>query len=105
VDEYTAEAYMFHQKFRVPPGKQTGWNRLVGQENPILGHTDLVSIAGASAFPALHTGLSNVSAGAAVVSPVNASQTTRLVQQVVMGPQTPQATQPALDMWIPLLFW
>lgn len=106
VDEYTNEAVMFHQKFRVAPGKQTGWSRLVGQEVPVAGYTDLCSVAGASVFPTTHTGLTqNVGGAAAPVSPLNASVTSRELKQVVNGPQTPKATQPALDMWIPLLFW
>lgn len=106
LDEYTAEAMMFHQKFKVAPGKQTGWKRLVGQEVPVEAYSDMCSISGASVFPSEHTGLTQNSGGAAAnVSPVNASVSSRKMDQLVHGPQTPKATQPALDMWIPLLFW
>jgi hypothetical protein len=104
LDEYTVEAMNMHQKFKVAPGKATGWRRLVGQEVPVEAYTDLSSIEGASLYPADHTGL--VLAGtstAAPIAPVNASLTSRRLEHVVYGPQTPKATQPALDMWIPLL--
>lgn len=95
---------MFHQKFRVPEGKLAGWKRLMGQEIPIVGYTDATSIAGTSVFPATHVGLTqNVGGAAAPVSPVNASVTTREMKEICSGPQTPKASQGALDMWIPLL--
>ena len=96
-----------HQKFKITPAKEVGWKRLVGQEVPIDAYTDLMSVAGQSAYPA---GAGNVSslAGTAVTasaaSPV-AVQTARKLQQVVNGAQTPKAVQPALEMWVPLIFW
>lgn len=105
LDEYTSEAYMYHQKFRVIPGKQTGWKRLVGQEVPVEAYSDLVSVSGASSYAAAHTGVTDVGSAAVSAGPVNATQTARQVHQVVYGPQTPQATQPILKMWIPLIFW
>lgn len=104
LDEYKDEIMNMHQKFRVAPGKLTGWKRLVGQEVPVEAYSDLCSISGASVFPGAHVGLTqNVGGAAAPVSPVNASVTSRKLDQVVYGPQTPKETQPALDMWIPLL--
>lgn len=105
LDEYTAEAYAYHQKFKVVPGKQTGWKRLVGQEVPVEAYTDLMSVSGASSYPAAHTGLTDVNSAAVSAAPTNASVTARKLSQVVSGPQTPKATQPALEMWIPLIFW
>ncbi len=96
---------LFHQKFRVQPGKMTGWKRLVGQEVPIEGYTGLASVAGASAWPAGITGLLDINNNAVVGAPVNAATTARKVVQVVNGPQTPKAVQPALDLWVPLIFW
>lgn len=102
LDEYTAEAMMYHQKFKVAPHKMTGWKRLVGQEVPVEAYTDLSSIAGASAFPAAAANLLDVNGAAASGASVNQSVTARKLVQVVSGPQTPKLTQPALDMWVPL---
>lgn len=102
LDEYTAEAMMFKQKFRVAPGKLTGWKRLVGQEVPIEGYTGLASIAGASNWPAALANRLDVNGNAAVGAPVSAATTARKLVQVVNGPQTPKLVQPALDLWIPL---
>ncbi|QYB17572.1 major capsid protein [Pacmanvirus S19] len=105
LDEYTAEAYMYHQKFCVQPGKMTGWMRLVGQEVPVDAYSSLVSVSGASNFPAAVAGLEDVNGDAAEGAPTNASVTARKVARVVSGAQTPKATQPALDLWVPLIFW
>ncbi len=105
LDEYTAEAYLYYQKFKVGPNKLTGWKRLVGQEVPIDAYSDLLSINGTSNYPALAANLEDVNGDAAAAVPVNAAQTARRLTQIVNGPQTPKATQPALDLWIPLIFW
>jgi hypothetical protein len=105
LDEYTSEAYMYHQKFKVIPGKQTGWKRLVGQEVAVEAYSDLMSVASASSYPSTVTGLLDVNSAAVSGAPTNASISARKVQQVVSGAQTPKATQPALDLWIPLIFW
>ena len=107
LDEYTAEAQLFHQKFRVAPGKLTGWKRLVGQEQPIDAYSDLCSVAGTSSWCADHVGLLDAATQTvpAPVSPVNAAVTSRQLSKVVSGPQTPQHHQHALDLWVPLLFW
>ncbi len=105
LDDYTAEAYMYHQKFRVPPGKLTGWKRLVGQEVPVEAYSDLLSIAGSSSYPSTVTNLLDVNGNAAGSAPVSAAVTARKVSQVVYGAQTAKVSQPALDLWIPLLFW
>lgn len=102
MDEYTAEAMMYHQKFSVPPGKMTGWKRLVGQEVPVEAYSDLVAIADASNFPSAVAGLEDVNGDAASGAPANASVTARKLMHVVSGPQTPKRTQPALSLWIPL---
>jgi len=105
LDEYDAFAMMFHQKFRVSPGKMTGWKRLVGQEVPVEGYSDLISIAGTSNFASDITDLEDVNGNAASGAPASASVTARKLVQVLSGPQTPKAVQPALDLWIPLIFW
>lgn len=102
VDEYTAEAYMFHSKFRVAPNKMTGWKRLVGQEVPIEAYSDLATMAGQSGFAAAASGLVDVNGAAVVGSPAVQAQTARRLTSIVNGPQTPKAQQPALDLWVPL---
>jgi len=103
LDEYTSEAYLFHQKFRVQPNKLVGWKRLVGQETPIDAYSDLMSISGTSNN--LTADLVDVNGDAAAAGAVSYSQTSRRLTQVVNGPQTPKEVQPALDLWIPLIFW
>lgn len=105
LDKYNADVMMFHQKFHVAPHKMTGWKRLVGQEVPVEAYSDLLSIEGSSKYGSALAGLTNVSGSAASGAPVNASVTARKLMSVVSGPQTPKAEQPALDLWIPLLFW
>jgi len=103
LDEYNSAIQAFHQKFRVAPGKLTGWKRLVGQEVPIDAESDLCTIAGTSPWMAPTVGLTLTAGGAAPVAPVNATLTTRRLSSILNGPQTPKVTQPQLDMWIPLL--
>jgi large exoprotein involved in heme utilization and adhesion len=102
LDEYTAESVIFYRKFRVAPNKMVGWKRLVGQEVPEDAYTDLLSITGASSFAASAVDLIDVNGAAAAGGAVSAAATTRQLSQVVYGAQTPKASQPALDMWIPL---
>jgi len=75
-----------HQKFFITPVKSVGWDRNVGQEVTKPGFMNVTSssIAGSSMFR-----------GALV-------REQRFFRD---GPQTPQITQPILDLWIPLLFW
>jgi hypothetical protein len=105
LDEYEQSSMFFFQKFRVTPNKQTGWNRLVGQEVPIDGYSDVLAFQGASSWPDSINGLVDVDGNAVVAAPTNASVGARKQVKIVNGYQTPQITQPALDMWIPLLFW
>lgn len=112
LDDYDSTAYFFHRKYRVLPHKIVAWQRLVGQEVPREAYSNLVSINGASNYPA-----TGVTGGAALVgvvdqsgaiaqgAPVNASYTMRKFLTVGYGPQTPQLNQPALDIWQPLIFW
>lgn len=78
LDKYTDRVYAFHRDYRVQPNKEVGWNRGVGQEELIRGTVN--SCEGRGAGYRQHVDLVN-------------------------GHQTPKATQPALDLWIPLLFW
>lgn len=83
LDDYDSEVMNFHQKFFVTPNKTIGWNRNVGQENPHPGFDDVNNANG------------RFGRGAGVRQGV----------QIYDGPQTPKPVQPAVDMWIPLLFW
>ncbi len=85
LDEINSDIYNFHDKFYVTPNKRVGWNRLIGQENPKPGFAD-VNQGGAAN---LHF------RGAGV----------RQALSFLDGPQTFKAAQPALDLWLPLLFW
>lgn len=105
LDEYTSEAMMFHRKFRIAPNKMIGWKRLVGQEVPVDAYSDLLTMSGTSRYPAAVANIADVNGAAVTGAPTNASITARKCVQIVSGPQTPKATQPALDMWIPLIFW
>jgi hypothetical protein len=102
LDEYTAESYLFHQKFRVAPNKAIGWARLVGQEVPVQAVSGLSAIAGAASWPSNINNLLNANGSAAVGAPVSAAATARKLVQVLNGPQTPKVLQPALDLWVPL---
>lgn len=94
------------QKFRVAPGKLTGWQRLMGQEVPIDAYSELCTIAGTSIYPTFAVGLTAFGTTTPSFSaPVNSVQTTRKLAKIVNGLQTPQATQPATNLFIPLLFW
>ena len=103
LDTYTREATMFYRKFWIIHDKEAGWKRLVGQEVPVEGFSNESAITGTNKFVAPLAALTDVTG--ALVGPANASITAREMIQVVSGPQTPKATQPALDLWIPLLFW
>jgi hypothetical protein len=85
LDDYNYDVQNYHQKFYVTPNKTYGWYRNVGQELPKTGYSQ-VDFNSA-------TGLYGRGAGV------------RQGIQFFDGPQTPQPTQPALDLWIPLLFW
>jgi len=105
LDEYTSEAVIFYQKFCVPPQKQLGWKRLVGQEAPIDAVSDSLLISGASKFDAVVTDLLDNGGNAVAGAPTSASITARKMVSILDGPQTPKQTQPELGMWVPLLFW
>ncbi len=105
LDSYTREATFFFRKFCILSDKEVGWKRLVGQEVPVEAYSNEMTIAGTNAFQAPMAGALDITGVLAPGAPANATVTTRKVVQVVRGPQTPQAIQPALDLWIPLLFW
>lgn len=100
LDEYNREALSFYQKFKVLPHKKTGWARLMGQELPQACVGELATISGASLY-----GAGCVVTDPQGVAPANATITSRLQQSILDGYQTPKASQPALDLWIPLIFW
>lgn len=104
LDEYDSNAMVFHQKFKILPHKATGWKRLVGQEVPRDAYSDFGAVSGTSRYQSSFVGLTDASTAAAIPSaPVNASNTARKIVQVVDGPQTAKASQPALDLWVPFI--
>lgn len=105
LEQYTYCATLFHQKFRVQPNKLTGWKNLMGQEVPVTAFTDFMSVAGSSNYNATVAGLKDVNTNAVAGAPVNAAITSRKMQQIVHGFQTPKSVQPQLNLLIPLLFW
>jgi hypothetical protein len=105
LDSYGSNTAIFHHKFKILPHQMTGWKRLIGQEVPVDGYTDLLSIAGTTPYSSAVSNLLDVTGSAALGSLVNASTTCRKVVQIVHGPQTPQETQPIQSWWIKLLFW
>jgi hypothetical protein len=111
LDEYTAEAMFFHRKFKLAPNKVTGWKRLVGQEVPVEAYSDVLSFApygvtaGAGPWNAANLNLLTLAGSSAPGAPVSPAVTARKLVSVVSGYQTPQQQQPALDLWIPLIFW
>jgi hypothetical protein len=78
LDDYKNDAYVMHRQFSVPPNKQAGWSRLVGQETA---H---------EAYLAQDT-------------PIQPE--TRIALDVYDGYQTPKSSHPALEVTVPLLFW
>jgi hypothetical protein len=84
LDNYPSDSYVYFDKFMVSANKRAGWNRCMGQENPMNGwsrHNRFASAADTN------------------------QEVSRRSVQVLRGAQTPKLTQPALEMWIPLLFW
>lgn len=77
LDSYTQEKYNVHYQFKLPPGKETGWLRNMGQEIPKLGYL--------TADPSVDE--------------------VREYRWFGDGPQTFKTVQSSLELWIPLLFW
>jgi len=106
IDTYSDKINMMDEKFRVPPNKRVGYNRLVGQEVPMEGYsgvskrtvvdaTNDVAALGSTYLGATFTGLSGS----------NYYDISRKALSVLNGPQTPKETQPALNLWTRLNFW
>lgn len=77
LDSYGPEKYNIHWQYKVPPAKETGYLRCIGQEIP---QTGLLT-----ADPAVDEW--------------------REYRYFGDGPQTFKSTQPTLELWIPILFW
>lgn len=83
LDEYVDMTSAMIEKFCVAPGKRAGYNRLTGQENPIVGQSGIMH--------------SNAAAPTDLES--------RQQVQILNGLQTPKAEQPATTVWHKLRFW
>jgi Large eukaryotic DNA virus major capsid protein len=105
LDDYDVTAMVFKQKYGLLPNKIVGWKRLVGQEVPVEAYSDLSSIAGVAGVNSAASNLLAVTGAPALASINNAADTSRKLISVVNGAQTAKVLQPALDMWIPLIFW
>jgi len=101
LDEYDTVTYLFYDKFNVQPNKRVGWNRLVGQEVPIAAISDLVSHGRTEIL----CGEGSLDVNGDVVGLDARNDYARETVGVLNGPQTPKLVQPALAMWVPLLFW
>jgi hypothetical protein len=77
----------------------------MGQEVPITGYSDLMSVAGTTNWSSTVANLTDVNGAAVTSAPTNATYTSRRMVQMCAGYQTPKASQPALECWIPLIFW
>ncbi len=77
----------------------------MGQEVPITGYSDLMSVAGTTNWSSTVANLTDVNAAAVTSAPTNATYTSRRMVQMCAGYQTPKAQQTELSMWIPLIFW
>lgn len=75
IDEYTMRDLLFYDKFRISSEKRSGWNDLIGQENPKIGNY------------------------------YHRDQRVNQCLMFKNGPQTPQPRQEMVDLWIPLIFW
>jgi len=105
LDSYYTDVYNFHYKFKVLPHQENGWKAMVGQEVAKQGVSDLLTISGTSSYDSVASNINDVNATAASGVPINASYSSRRESSILNGAQTPKATQPALEMWVPLLFW
>ena len=77
LDEYTADRYNINWQFKIPQHKEQSYMRCVGQEVPKQGYV--------TADPTVDE--------------------VREYRWIGNGPQTFKNQQPAIDLWIPLLFW
>jgi hypothetical protein len=77
LDQYDYNTVNFHYNFFVPTHKKPAWLRAMGQEVPELAY--LTNNPGVDEY--------------------------REVKYIVNGPQTPKASHPVVDLWVPLLFW
>lgn len=77
LDTYTSDRYNIHWQFKVPQNKELAYLRNIGQEVP----------------------------KEAVLTGTPASDEYRQYRYYGNGPQTFKEVQPAIDLWIPLLFW
>jgi hypothetical protein len=78
LDQYDTDITELYRKFQLMPWKEIGWNRLIGQENPI--ETRALALNGRAAQ-------------------------LKVLGSIVNGLQTPKTTHAAFSVEIPLLFW
>jgi hypothetical protein len=99
LDEYWDYTSAMLQKFTIPPNKVAGYNRLVGQENPLTGYSGPIQSEITD-----HQGV-NGPAQLIASQYANLQDYCREVRSIVNGPQTPKLVQPALEIWHKYKFW
>ncbi len=116
LDEYDDGVSSMIQKFCVPPVKETGYKRLVGQEVRLEG------FSGPRCCPVVDLDSSNTPAasidgevptaltcGGVSIDLTDADSNrldySRVCLDIVRGAQTPKLVQPAFDIWNKLRFW
>jgi len=110
LDEYDDTISMMLQKFTVPPVKEDGYNRLVGQEVFLRGYTGPVRSL-IQDYDSANTPTAAINAVVPILvdphDPLNGQRadTNRTLLSVLNGPQTPKLVQPTLDIWNKLRFW
>ena len=77
LDNYDNDVYSFYREFSVAPNKKLAYDRLMGHQ--VKKEGEMVSSSGRGD---------------------NIQKT-----QIVTGPQVAKASQPELELWIPILFW
>lgn len=77
IDKYGSEVINMHYQFMVNPGRRVAWNRMVGQETPVVGY--LQQNIGVDSY--------------------------RQYRLISTGLQTPKSAHPVASIWLPLLFW
>lgn len=80
LDKYYTEAYIFYRKTVLPVHKFDSYCRLMGQQVQSSATSELIAVDHGDGTPV------------------------SMKQPFTRGPQTPQLVQPALSLWIPLLF-
>lgn len=78
LDQYPNDLYPFHREYKIGTDKLAGYRRMMGQQSEI---PVKMAASGGRASGVTQSSL------------------------ITKGPQTPLATQPQLELWVPILLW